>query len=223
MHFDKLLLFQKLLEKGIKPTGPTSTDFEATVVSILHEKIREEVDLHLVAPETFAVVDRFAKNFKSEMKILYTRKYYKPQRMIPLIKGEFKTTIMRIRPDGEIKSSPRKKALSPSLAPSGARSSKRGLTPRPYLEKELRSQQREAASIAEGRDANALYHAAYSKASTDVRFVMRRMKEIEGLATEIKAWYLKERKEKRMYFNQCTRAAEQVKQVKQLLHRKFSG
>ena len=223
MHFDKLLLFQKLLEKGIKPTGPTSIDFEATVVSILHEKIREEVDLHLVAPETFAVVDRFAKNFKSEMKKLYTRKYYKPQRMIPLIKGEFKTTIMRVRPDGEIKSSPRKKALSPSLAPSGAGSSKRGPTPRPYLEKELRSQQREAASIAEGRDANALYHAAYSKASTDVRFVMRRMKEIEGLATEIKAWYLKERKEKRMYFNQCTRAAEQVKQVKQLLHRKFRG
>ena len=44
MQFDKLLLFQKLLEKGIKPTGPTSTDFEATVVSILHEKIREEVE-----------------------------------------------------------------------------------------------------------------------------------------------------------------------------------
>ena len=222
MHFDKLLLFQKLLEKGIKPTGPTSIDFEATVVSILHEKIREEVDLHLVAPETFAVVDRFAKNFKSEMKILYTRKYYKPQRMIPLIKGEFKTTI-RVRPDGETESSPRKKAPFPSSAPSGAGSSKRGPTPRPYLEKELRSQQREAASIAEGRDANALYHAAYSKASTDVRFVMRRMKEIEGLATEIKAWYLKERKKKRMYFNQCTRAAEQVKQVKQLLHQKFSG
>merc|ERR1712218_277845 len=108
-------------------------------------------------------------------------------------------------------------------APSGAGSSKRVPTLRPYLEKGPRSQQREAVSIAEGRDANALYHAAYSKASTDVRFVMRKMKEIEGLATEIKAWYLKERKEKRMYFNQCTRAAEQVKQVKQLLHRKFSG
>ena len=98
-----------------------------------------------------------------------------------------------------------------TLAPSGAGSSKRVPTTKPYLEKGPRSQQREAASIAEGRDANALYHAAYSKASTDVRFVMKRMKEIEGLATEIKAWYLKERKKKRMYFYLCTEAAEQVK------------
>ena len=51
--------------------------------------------------------------------------------------------------------------------------------------------------ISQGRDANALYHAAYSKASTDVRFVMKRMKEIPGLASEIKEWYQKKYKLKK--------------------------
>ena len=68
---------------------------------------------------------------------------------------------------------------------------RRGPAPAPYLEKSARSQRRDAASIAQGKDANALYHAAYKTASPDVRFVMRRMKEESGLASEIKKWYMK--------------------------------
>ena len=104
------------------------------------------------------------------------------------VSGEIVIPILRVQPDGEMVMSPKKVQ---AMASSNGTRRKPGPAPLPYLEKQSRQQRREAASIAEGRDANALYHAAYSKASTDVRFVMKRMKEEEGLASEIKKWYLK--------------------------------
>ena len=101
---------------------------------------------------------------------------------------------MRVQPDGELVTSPKKvqaTASSPPIA-SSTNGSRKGPAPAPYLDKSARSQRRDAASIAQGKDANALYHAAYSKASDpDVRFVMKRMKEEEGLASEIRKWYMK--------------------------------
>ena len=70
MRLQKLILFQKLLDRGIKPT---SEEFEKNVVSLLHEKIVESVDFNHVSPDTLAKVDQVAKNFKSDMKKLWTR------------------------------------------------------------------------------------------------------------------------------------------------------
>ena len=110
------------------------------------------------------------------------------------VSGEIVIPILRVRLDGEMVTSP-KKVQATASSSNGSR--KPGPAPLPYLEKHPRSQRREAASIARGRDANALYHAAFSKASPDVRFVMRRMKEEPGLATEIKEWYQKKYKLKK--------------------------
>ena len=105
---------------------------------------------------------------------------------------------MRVQPDGELVTSPKKVQATASSPPiASSTSSRKGPAPTPYLDKSARSQRRDAASIAQGKDANALYHAAYKTASADVRFVMRRMKEEPGLASEIKEWYQKKYKLKK--------------------------
>ena len=118
------------------------------------------------------------------------------------VSGEFVIEIKRVRADGEMVTSP-KKIQATALSSSSIGSSRRGPAPAPYLDKSGRSQRRDEAANAQGKDANALYHAAYKKASTDVRFVMRRMKEVAGLATEIKKWYMKYKLKKGNLASNC--------------------
>ena len=62
VRLEKLPLFEKLFELGIKPI---SDNFEETLVSLIKEKIAAKVDLNYVSPDTFAKVDQIAKNFKT--------------------------------------------------------------------------------------------------------------------------------------------------------------
>lgn len=71
MYYEKWDLLTKLLGKGIKPTNP---EFEKSVVSLLKEKIGLEFHLDYVSPETLAKVDQQAKDFKHEMKKLWSSK-----------------------------------------------------------------------------------------------------------------------------------------------------
>ena len=72
MRVEKLAILKKLVEEcKIKPP---SSEFEQKVVTLLREKIAEETNLQYVAPETFAKVDQVAKNFKSDMKKLWSTK-----------------------------------------------------------------------------------------------------------------------------------------------------
>ena len=71
MYYEKWDLLTKLLGKGIKPTNP---DFEKSVVSLLKEKIALEIELIHVSPETNAKAEQQARDFKHEMKKLWTSK-----------------------------------------------------------------------------------------------------------------------------------------------------
>ena len=111
------------------------------------------------------------------------------------IHGEFNIKIEMDGPGGIIsppkKSKPASEASSSGLKP--------GPKPKPYSLKSESAQYAEAASVAKGRDYNALYHATYSKikrADPDKSYVMRKMKKKPGLATEIRKWYQKFKKNK---------------------------
>ena len=87
--------------------------------------------------------------------------------------------------------SPRK---VPKLSPSNGL--KKGPAPKPYMAVKPCMQRRKAAVIVENNDPDAIYHAAYSTATRDMRYVMRRMKEDPNLASEIKEWHKKYLKNK---------------------------
>ena len=131
--------------------------------------------------------------YSNEYVIIYVKLQgnYNAKQVYKHVGGEFVIPIVRVRSDGETITSPKKIQAMASSSASLPNGSRRGPAAAPYLEKSARSQRRDAASIAQGKDANALYHAAYKTASPDVRFVMRRMKEESGLASEIKKWYMK--------------------------------
>ena len=117
-----------------------------------------------------------------------------PKQAFKHISGEFIIPIGKVGPDGM--------DISPSSSSSSGSGETRGPKPKPYLEKKARAQRLEAAMISRGRDPAAVYHAAYSKASKDTRFVMKRMKEDPNLASEIRKWYPKYKANKRMYISQ---------------------
>ena len=91
----------------------------------------------------------------------------------------------------DLKSPPKKS--KPEASTSSSR------TKKPYLEKEERSQFRDAAAIAKDQDPHAVYHAAYTsigKINKDISYMMRKMKHKPGLAKEARIWYQKRRKNK---------------------------
>ena len=71
MKVEKLKIFLKVLEDGIKITGPTSDQFVPNVIKQLKSVISEETDLNYLDPKTFAQVTQLAKTFWSNLKILY--------------------------------------------------------------------------------------------------------------------------------------------------------
>ena len=72
MRLEKLAFLKKIVEEY--KINPPSSEFEQKAVTLLREKIAEETNLQYVAPETFSKVDQVAKNFKSDMKKLWTTK-----------------------------------------------------------------------------------------------------------------------------------------------------
>ena len=70
MKIEKLKVYLKLEEQGLKCT---SEDFVPNMESYLKNCLAEVVDLKFVAPETFAKVSQVAKNFKSDLKKLWTK------------------------------------------------------------------------------------------------------------------------------------------------------
>ena len=71
VRLEKLPLFQKLFDQGIKPN---SENFIKVLVSMIKEKIAAKVDIKYVSEETFAKVDQIAKNFKTITKGDWTTK-----------------------------------------------------------------------------------------------------------------------------------------------------
>ena len=69
IRVEKLLLFDKLINQGIKPN---SEKFQACVISLLKDKIAEEIDLKFVGPDTFTKVETDAQKWSSLMRIQYT-------------------------------------------------------------------------------------------------------------------------------------------------------
>ena len=69
MRLQKLAVFNKLLDQGVKPHSP---EFEKCVASLLKEKINEEADLKYVSEETLGKVAQVAQKFKSDMKMMFT-------------------------------------------------------------------------------------------------------------------------------------------------------
>ncbi len=64
MRLEKLPIFKKLLDSGIKPTA---ANFESALVAEIKSKIAVEVDWKYVSPETKAYVDQIAQLFASKM------------------------------------------------------------------------------------------------------------------------------------------------------------
>ena len=94
----------------------------------------------------------------------------------------------------DVKSPPKNSKPEPSYSSSH--------TKKPYLEKDERSQFRDAAAIAKDQDPHAVYHAAYSsigKIDKNTAYMMRKMKQEPGLAKEARIWYQKRRKNKGIY------------------------
>ena len=84
-----------------------------------------------------------------------------------------------------------------------------GPVPKPYLEKAGSSQARDAAFIAKNFDRNAIYHASHStigkgqgenrKVNQNIAYVMREMKYDPKLASEIKKFIIRRKKNKGTY------------------------
>ena len=116
-------------------------------------------------------------------------------RAIKQIHGEFVINIEMDGP-GDLKSPPKKSKPSSEASSSGL---KPGPKPKPYSLKGRSAQHADAAKVAAGHDHNAIYHAAYSKirrVDPNKSYVMRKMKKHPGLASEIRKWYQKFRKNK---------------------------
>ena len=117
-------------------------------------------------------------------------------RAIKQIHGQFDINIVMDGPTGDI--SPPKKS-KPSSEASSSSGLKPGPKPKPYDLKGRSGQFADANKIATGHDHNAIYHAAYSKirrVDPNKSYVMRKMKKHPGLASEIRKWYQKFRKNK---------------------------
>ena len=108
--------------------------------------------------------------------------------------GEFNIQVVKVGADG-LKKDPK----TPKVGPSPK---KKGPVPRPFLERGLRSQQYEAATIAENQDPNALFKAAASKigdVDKDKAYVMHKMDNTPGAASKFKKLYIRNKKKKGMY------------------------
>ena len=68
MKIEKIIVFNKLVDKGITPVKP---EFENCVHSLLKEKVLEEVDLHFLSPKTLEKMVQVAQTFKTKMKQLW--------------------------------------------------------------------------------------------------------------------------------------------------------
>ena len=69
IHIEKLKLFLKLWDQGIKPFH---SNYKSSVVSEIEENIGQKVELKNVSPETRANVDDLAKVFTQRTKAIVT-------------------------------------------------------------------------------------------------------------------------------------------------------
>ena len=109
------------------------------------------------------------------------------------VRGQIEVEVRKDGPYGEIPmefGSPPPKAKVPKPGPSTS-GQKKGPVPGPYSGKGTAMKWRDATKIASSNDKDAVYHAAYSKADTNTRYVMKQMDEDPNLASEIKKWHLK--------------------------------
>ena len=111
------------------------------------------------------------------------------------VHGQIEFDICRDGPDGEIPmvlGSPPPQAKVPKPGPSGSGQKKaKGPSPRPYSAKKTTAQWKDAKEIVNNFDKDAVYHAAYSSAEADTRYVMKEMQKDPKLASEIKKWHQK--------------------------------
>ena len=122
-------------------------------------------------------------------------------RMKKLVHGHIEVEISRDGPDGEFSmdfGSPPPSKMS-KLGPSSGK--RKGPLPGPYSAKKTTAQWNDATKIAKSNDEDAVYHAAYSKADPDTRYVMKEMRKDPELASEIRKWHQKYKKGKGKYIH----------------------